>query len=118
MARVFWVNSFLNIDKLGLEICSKYIFTLSNLITTNTLFAIDTNNKTRNHCYKLTKPRFNTTTYQHFFTNRVITAWNSLPTDVVTADSLNVFKNKLDKCLHEYRYCSDIETSQVRCGRV
>ena len=96
----------------------KIVHEIYDPLTTNTLFAIDTNNKTRNHCYKLTKPRFNTTTYQHFFTNRVITAWNSLPTDVVTADSLNVFKNKLDKCLHEYRYCSDIETSQVRCGRV
>ena len=49
---------------------------------------------------------------------QVITTWNCLPTEVVTADSLNIFKNKLDKCLHEYRYCSDIETTQVRCGRV
>ncbi len=32
----------------------------------------------------------------HFFTNRVIDLWNSLPQDVVTAPSIDSFKNRLD----------------------
>ena len=39
-------------------------------------------------CYDLRK--FN-------FTNRVIPIWNSLPNHVVFADTVNCFKNRLDK---------------------
>ena len=31
-----------------------------------------------------------------FFTNRIPTHWNKLPRDIVTANSLNQFKNKVD----------------------
>ena len=31
------------------------------------------------------------------FTHRVVKVWNSLPEDVVTASTVNEFKNKLDK---------------------
>ena len=31
------------------------------------------------------------------FTNRVIPIWNSLPNHVVSADTINTFKNRLDK---------------------
>ena len=34
---------------------------------------------------------------KHFFTRRVSALWNSLPNDVILADSTNLFKNKLDK---------------------
>ena len=42
---------------------------------------------TRGHDYKLFKERYETITRGHFFTNRVIDLWNSLPQDVVTAPS-------------------------------
>ncbi|CAH2265398.1 jg13345 [Pararge aegeria aegeria] len=34
---------------------------------------------------------------KHFISNRVIQMWNALPEDVVTAESLDQFKNRLDK---------------------
>ena len=33
----------------------------------------------------------------HFFTNRIVNNWNSLPDHIVNAGSLNVFKNSLDR---------------------
>mgnify|MGYP006378321651 CR=1 FL=1 len=34
---------------------------------------------------------------KQYFTNRVTSTWNSLPNYVVTADNVNMFKNRLDK---------------------
>ncbi len=34
---------------------------------------------------------------RHFFTQRVVDVWNSLPSDVVNSASVNIFKNRLDK---------------------
>ena len=34
---------------------------------------------------------------KHYFTNRVVPVWNSLPNNVVMADNINIFKNRLDK---------------------
>ena len=34
---------------------------------------------------------------KYFFTNRVTTAWNSLPSYVKEAPSVNAFKNRYDK---------------------
>ena len=45
------------------------------------------------------KPRELTTIQQNSFSNRVVTSWNELPDDVVLADSLNLFKNKLETFL-------------------
>ena len=33
----------------------------------------------------------------HFFANRIVNNWNSLPNHVVNAGSLNIFKNSLDR---------------------
>ena len=87
-------------------------------LTTNNLFEINKDNRTRSHSYKITKPRFKTTVFQHFFTNRVINAWNNLSQDVVSAGTLNTFKNKLDTCLHHYRFCEDIDISNVCSKRM
>ena len=35
--------------------------------------------------------------YIYFFSNKVVTIWNTLPNSVVDANSLNIFKNRLDK---------------------
>ena len=53
--------------------------------------------RTRGHCYKLIKPRCETSFRLRSFSQRVITDWNSLPYDVVTAQNLNSFKNRVDK---------------------
>jgi len=41
------------------------------------------------------RPRYDLRTYS--FTNRVVNIWNSLPNKVVSADSVNCFKSRLDK---------------------
>ncbi len=52
---------------------------------------------TRGHNHKLFHQRTNKDIRKHYFTNRVVKVWNSLPKDVVDAPSVNSFKNRLDK---------------------
>ena len=52
----------------------------------------------RGHKYKLFKQRTQTLDIRkHCFTNRVVNTWNNLPAEVVETDSLNSFKNQIDK---------------------
>ena len=53
----------------------------------------------RCHKFKLTKNRFNKNIGKFTFVNRVINEWNLLTDEVVSADSVNCFKNRLDKHL-------------------
>ena len=62
---------------------------------------------TRNNSYKITKTRPTYDRFKYFFTNRIINLWNSLSVEVVTATTLNTFKNKIDKTLHKYKYDTD-----------
>ncbi|KAK3088186.1 hypothetical protein FSP39_015873 [Pinctada imbricata] len=52
---------------------------------------------TRGHPFKLKKKRSRLDVRKHFFTNRVIDIWNSLPESVVLAKTLYSFENRLDK---------------------
>jgi hypothetical protein len=59
--------------------------------------------KTRGHPLKLTVNKARTDCRKYYFANRVITPWNSLPSNVVTAPSLGTFKNLLRQInLSEY----------------
>ena len=59
---------------------------------------------TRGHSLKLQK-QFSKLKVRHdFFSLRVVDLWNSLPDSVVTAPSLNSFKNRLDKFWKKYIY--------------
>ena len=51
----------------------------------------------KDHKFKLFKPRFSSTVTQHFFAERVINQWNALPEDVVSAPSLQCFKERLKR---------------------
>ena len=67
---------------------------------------------TRGHTYKLYQERANNLDIRkHFFRNRTPKTWNSLPEEVVTAPSLNAFKNRLDKFWkdHPILYDPDID---------
>jgi len=64
--------------------------------TVDTLFKFKNDDRLRGHKYKITKFYFNKLQFKHFFTNRVSNHWNNLPSHIVEADSLNVFKNKID----------------------
>ena len=53
--------------------------------------------KTSGHCFKLSKRQCRGERRRNFFTQRVVNHWNKLPQEVVDADSINSFKNRLDK---------------------
>ena len=71
---------------------------------TGSLLKFSTNNSTRTNGYKLEKTSFNGNQYKHFFTNRVINTWNSLPGSVVCSKTINEFKNKCDRHFSEFIY--------------
>jgi len=51
----------------------------------------------RGNSLKIVKPRALTSFKQYNFSHRIINNWNELPNKVVLADSLNSFKNELEK---------------------
>jgi hypothetical protein len=60
-------------------------------------FELTNAGRTRGHTLKLNKKCCSGDLRKHFFTQRVINAWNRLPQEVVDADSINCFKNRLDR---------------------
>ena len=61
--------------------CYKIVFGLVTLNMTD-FFEFSQFTGTRGHAYKLYKPRSDCTARMNFFANRVINAWNNLPTSV------------------------------------
>jgi hypothetical protein len=53
-------------------------------------------NQTRGHSLKLRGLTSRVNVRKNFFTERVVNPWNSLPNHVVTAPTLNLFKQNLD----------------------
>ena len=86
----------------------KILHQIYDPLTTETLLTIDSNNITRTNTLKLKKNRVNYLPYQKFFTNRVITNWNRLSRDIVRAETLNSFKNKLDNKLRDLKFQTNI----------
>ena len=58
----------------------------------------------RRHCLTIKKSTFNKDVRKYSFRNRVANQWNALPESIVTAPSINAFKNRLDKiwCVEMY----------------
>ena len=52
---------------------------------------------TRGNKYKLQKSACHHNLRKFSFSSRVVNIWNNLPDSVVDADTLNTFKNRLDK---------------------
>lgn len=88
--------------------CFKLTHDIYDPLTTSSLTNLNSNSITRSHPFKLKKPSVNTNRYQKFFTNRIINHWNNLPHIVVTADTVNTFKNRLDKYWGNYKFCTRI----------
>ena len=65
-------------------------------INKDTFFDYNNRVGSRGHSHQLLKPRANTRIRQNTFSHRVINVWNSLPEEVVSADSINSFKNRLN----------------------
>ena len=64
---------------------------------------------TRGHPLKLAKIRCRTLASGAFFSQRVVSLWNSLPEDVLSAPSINAFKNRLDKHWHNVAFRYDFK---------
>ena len=60
---------------------------------------VDERNITRNNGYKIIGKHFRSEEAKHYFFNRVVNVWNSLPAQVVNSDTLETFKNRVDKHL-------------------
>jgi len=60
-------------------------------------FNISGNARTRGNSFRLYQGQVRYDLRKYCFTNRVISAWNSLPEHVVTAETTNAFKNRLDR---------------------
>lgn len=53
--------------------------------------------RTRGHHHKIYKRQFRLDVRKNSFSQRIVNRWNSLPDDVVTATSVNQFKDRLNK---------------------
>ena len=76
--------------------------------TTKNFFSLQVNSVTRGHPYKINKLSCKSNSYAHFFTNRIINLWNSLPNNIVCAESTNSFKNMLDKHWSKHQFQTNI----------
>ena len=65
------------------------------------LFTYDLSQRTRGHNFKLKKVHCRLDCRKHFFANRVIGLWNSLPDEIVNSTSLYSFKKRAAKYLRE-----------------
>ena len=63
----------------------------------------------RGHSLKLQMTQSTKNVRHHFFSIRVVNKWNALPEDVVSAPSLNAFKNQLDNNWKHLKYLTVIQ---------
>ena len=94
------------------DMIETYKFTHSLYATKDRLFTRDTQSITRGHSYKLLKSRVETTLRQKFFSQRIIKRWNSLPSNVVEAPSVNAFKNRLDSLMSSHAHSLEMPSTQ------
>ena len=64
-------------------------------IPLETFFERDDTSRTRGHEYKLRKKCIDTDLRKFFFSQRVVSRWNELDSDVVGAGTVETFKNRL-----------------------
>ncbi|MBN3306953.1 ZBED5 protein, partial [Amia calva] len=67
-------------------------------------FQISRDTRTRGHKLKLGFKAFKTENKRHFFTQRGVTIWNKLPSDVAEAENMGTFKIRLDRILGSLSY--------------
>jgi len=75
------------------------ILTSKEGVDPHCFFTLDQNRYgTRGHELKLYTRRSRLELRRNFFSQRVVPHWNRLPESVVMAESVNIFKNRLDRC--------------------
>ncbi len=78
--------------------CFKILKGLTN-VDVNRLFLIDDSSRTRSNGVKLKYKQVHLDCTKFFFTNDVVREWNKLSPSVVQSNTINSFKNKLDRYL-------------------
>jgi hypothetical protein len=81
--------------KTDLILCYKILHGFVE-INKDVLFALDPNNITRGHSWKLKMSNSRIDTRLHFYCNRVVRPWNSLSSDCVCSTSVNAFTISLE----------------------
>lgn len=89
------------------ENCSLKLNLRSNMVLTS---------ETRGHRYKLVPNRSKHDVRKNYFTNRVVHVWNGLPDFVVSADSVNTFKSRLDKFWINYDFVYNYRAGPLDAG--
>ncbi|KAF2351494.1 hypothetical protein FHG87_017748 [Trinorchestia longiramus] len=74
----------------------KYLNGLNN-VTLEELYRRDGNVRTRNDGHRLKLRNFKTSQAMNFFPVKIAATWNQLPENMVSASTVNTFKNRLDK---------------------
>jgi Reverse transcriptase (RNA-dependent DNA polymerase). len=67
----------------------------------NSLFELSPNAHTRGHAFKVQPPHCSSNVRKYAFAVRVCNPWNSLPSEIVSLDSVDAFKRGIDKLLLE-----------------
>jgi hypothetical protein len=73
------------------------IFSGLDKLDASLFFEMNTSGPTRGHTLKIKKHHISTRLRQKSFSQRIVNLWNDLPADLVTAGSINIFKNGLEK---------------------
>ena len=71
--------------------------------------------ETRGNSYKLV-PDSKYELRRQYFSHRVVSVWNSLPDSVVSAESVNSFKSRLDKFWYMHDFVYDYRASPLAAG--
>jgi len=72
---------------------------------------------TRGHSLKLQKRKCRSSVRQILFSYRIVNFWNSLPESVVTAPTLNCFKNRIDKHCIALKFSYTLWTSTTKISK-
>lgn len=64
------------------------------------IYVLSQNKNLRGHSLKLNRCSSKSNPRYHFLPNRVASEWNKLPETVISAPSVNSFKNRLDKYMN------------------
>ena len=74
----------------------KIVTGIYDTVVSPNMLAAGSTYATRGHDFRLQKIRARYDLRKYYFTNRVVNMWNSLSSYVVSAESVNCFKNRLD----------------------
>ena len=76
---------------------------------------------TRGHSFRLPKKSAKNNIKGHVFSHKIVNDWNSLPQDVVSAPSVNAFKNRLDSHWRNhpwlYNWEAELELKPIRLSQ-